>query len=490
MRVLILSSEVAPFAKTGGLADVVGALPPHLKKQGCETFVMMPYYRQVIQGKFDIKPTGKSVTVPIRDRAITGEIFEGRINSTVPIYFIRQDAYYHREGLYGTPKGDHHDNCERFVFFARAALAAVKALALKPDVIHCNDWQSALVPVYLKTTHAADPELARIATLLTIHNLAYQGLFWHLDLPLIGLDWTYFTPEYLEFYGKINVLKGGIVLSTLINTVSKKYAEEIQTSDYGCGLEGVLADRKHDLYGVLNGVDYDEWSPEADKFIATKFSPDDLSGKKRCKTDLQQACQLPVTDAPLIGCISRLADQKGFDLIATAIADIMAMNLQMVILGTGEQHYHDLLTRIGQKYPKKISVNIKFDNRLAHQIEAGSDMFLMPSRYEPCGLNQLYSLKYGTIPVVRSTGGLADTITDCTPDNLEAGTANGFAFEKYDADELLKTIKRAVKTYSDKHTWRRLMLGGMKQDWSWSRSALEYVKLYEKAVHQHAARPR
>jgi starch synthase len=490
MKALILSSEVAPFAKTGGLADVVGSLPPYLQKQGCRTFVMMPYYRQAAQGKFDIKPTGKTVSVTVRDSAVTGEIFEGRINSAVPIYFIRQDKYYNRDGLYGTPKGDHPDNCERFVFFARAAIEAAKALGLEPDVIHCNDWQTALVPVYLQTTHKNDPKLAPAATLLTIHNLAYQGLFWHLDMPLIGLDWNYFTPKYLEFYGKINVLKGGIIFSTLINTVSRKYAEEIQTPEYGCGLEGVLADRKQDLFGVLDGADYSEWSPEADKFIAARYNINDLTGKTKCKADLQTACNLPVSDAPLIGCISRLADQKGFDLIAKVIADIMAMNLQMVILGTGEQRYHDLLAAIGRKYPQKISVNIRFDNNLAHKIEAGSDMFLMPSRYEPCGLNQLYSLKYGTIPIVRSTGGLADTITDFTPATLQIGTANGFAFVEYDAKKLLETITRAVRAFNDKNTWKRLMLGGMKQDWSWSRSAGEYVKLYNKAVQRHAQMPK
>jgi starch synthase len=490
MKALILSSEVAPFAKTGGLADVAGALPPCLQKQGCRTSVMMPYYRQVAHCKFDIRPAGKAVSVRVRDNTVPGEIYEGRINGAVPIYFIRQDKYYDRDGLYGTPTGDHHDNCERFVFFARAALEAVKALNLEPDIIHCNDWQTALVPAYLKTTHADDLKLAPAATLLTIHNLAYQGLFWHLDLPLIGLDWSYFTPKYLEFYGKINILKGGIIFSTLLNTVSRKYAEEIQTREYGCGLEGVLSDRKLDLYGVLNGVDYSEWSPEVDRLIPAHFSANDLTGKKRCKAELLKACNLPAGDDPLIGCISRLADQKGFDLIAKIIEQVMAMDLKMVILGTGEQRYHDLLTAIGKKYPNKISVNIKFDNKLAHMIEAGADMFLMPSRYEPCGLNQMYSLKYGTVPVVRSTGGLADTITDCTPATLQAGTANGFAFAEYDAQKLLETIKRAVLAFKDRDAWRRLMLDGMKQDWSWSRSAGEYVKLYEKAINQHAKMPK
>lgn len=490
MNVLMLSSEATPFAKTGGLADVVGSLPPYVHAQDCRVCVMMPYYRQVARGKFDIKPTGKSVAVTVRENTVRGEILEGCINSSVPIYFIRQDKYYDRDGLYGTPDGDHKDNCERFVFFARAAIEAGKALGLKPDLIHCHDWQSALVPIYLKTTHAA--ALGSPATLLTIHNLAYQGLFWHLDMPLVGLDWRYFTPDCLEFYGKINILKGGIIFSTLVNTVSEKYAEEIQTAEYGCGLEGVLAQRKKDLFGVLNGVDYSEWNPETDKLIAARYSHHDLSGKGRCKTALQEACRLPASSAPLIGCISRLADQKGFDLIAKVIGDIMAMDLQMVILGTGEQRYHTLLEGIGKKYPKKLSVNIKFDNKLAHQIEAGADMFLMPSRYEPCGLNQMYSLKYGTVPIVRSTGGLADTIANFASSSLKIGSANGFAFKEYDAEKLLTTIRRAVQTYSDKRAWKTLMTNGMKQDWSWSRSAVEYAKLYKKAARMHAesAKPR
>jgi starch synthase len=486
MNVIILSSEVAPFAKTGGLADVVGALPPYLRNQGVRTSVMMPYYRQTAQGKFETVPTGKSVSVVVRDRTVTGKILEGRIRGDVPIYFIQQDAYYDRDGLYGTAKGDHPDNCERFVFFARAALEAAKVLGLEPDVFHCNDWQSALVPVYLKTTHANSPALARAATLLTIHNLAYQGLFWHLDMPLIGLDWAYFTPKYLEYYGKINLLKGGIIFSTLVSTVSKKYAEEIQTAEYGYGLEGVLADRRKDLYGVLNGVDYSEWSPEVDANIAARYNLNDLSGRKKCKADLQKTCKLALADAPVIGCIGRLTVQKGFDLVAAVIDDIMKLGVQLVILGTGEQKYHDLLTLMSKKYPGRISLNIKFDNKLAHQIEAGVDMFLMPSRYEPCGLNQLYSLKYGAVPVVRNTGGLADTITDYTPVTIGAGKANGFVFEKYDAKELLQALKRAVHAYRDKTTWNKLMLIGMKQDWSWSRSAAEYVQLYNRAVQQHA----
>ena len=485
MQILFATSEVAPFSKTGGLADVVGSLPPYLEAHGCKTCVMMPFYRQVARGGFKIKPVGQKVSVAVRDGTVDGEILEGRINSSVPIYFIRQDAYYDRDGLYGTPQGDYPDNCERFVFFARAALQAVKNMGLKPDLVHCHDWQSALVPIYLKTTHRDDPELSGAATLLTIHNLAYQGVFWHLDMPLIGLEWSYFDPEYLEFYDKVNILKGGIIFSTLLNTVSRKYAQEIQTEEYGCGLEGVLAKRKKDLYGVLNGVDYSVWDPETDKLIPARYSHKDLSGKRKCKAALQKMCGLPLRSSPLIGCISRLADQKGFDLIAKAMDDIMALDLQMVILGTGEQRYHDLLKKIGGEYPRKISVNIRFDNKMAHMIEAGADMFLMPSRYEPCGLNQLYSLKYGTVPIVRSTGGLADTITNCTPSTLKTGKANGFAFREYNAARFLAAVRKAVRMYSDGRAWKRLMLNGMKQDWSWSRSAGEYIKLYAKAIRRH-----
>ncbi len=488
MKVALLSSEVAPFSKTGGLADVAGALPKYLQKAGCEIFVITPFYKEVAKKRFDIISTGRTVTVNIRNAIVPAEILSGRLpDSGVPIYFIKQDEYFGRDGLYGTSDGDYPDNCERYVFFARAALEAIKAFGWNVDIVHCNDWQTALVPIYLATTHKNEAAFADIASLLTIHNLAYQGLFWHFDMELIGLDWSWFDYRYLEFYDKINLLKGGIVFSALINTVSKRYAGEIQTSEYGCGLEGVLRERCKDLFGVINGIDYSAWNPATDKLIPANYDINKLGGKAKCKEALRQKCGLPQSRVPLVGFIGRLAEQKGLDIIAEAIDKIMALDLQVVILGTGEKKYHDLLTGIAKKYPEKLSANITFNNKLAHEIEAGCDMFLMPSRYEPCGLNQLYSLKYGTVPIVRETGGLADTVKNCKTSSLKVGSATGFSFKAYSGTALLKTIKNALQVFADRKAWKKLMHNGMQEDWSWSRSAMEYMKLYKKAIKKHSA---
>ena len=490
MKAIFITSEAAPFAKTGGLADVSGALPGQLLKAGCDIAVITPYYRQTAQGDFDIIPTGKKISVEIRGTTITGEILSGHLpGSQAPVYFIRQENYYDRDGLYGLPEGDYRDNCERFVFFARAALETIKTFNWDVDIVHCNDWQSALVPIYLATAQKHDPALARIATLFTVHNLAYQGLFWHYDMDLMGLDWSLFTPQYLEFYGNVNLLKGAMLFSDMINTVSKRYAKEIQTAEFGCGLEGVLKNRNKDLVGIVNGIDYDVWNPATDALIPANFDINKIDGKTKCKKALQKKCGLPTSDAPLVGFIGRLAEQKGLDIIAEVIDKIMALDLQMVVLGTGEQKYHELLTEMAKKYPKKLSANITFNNTLAHEIEAGCDMFLMPSRYEPCGLNQLYSLKYGTVPIVRATGGLADTVRNCQAAKLKVGDATGFAFKAYTGAALLKTLKSALKVYADHRAWKMLMHNSMKQDWSWSRSAHEYLKLYKKAIAKHAGKP-
>ena len=485
MKAILVSSEVVPFAKTGGLADVAGALPLAISRLGHEVSVFMPLYRHVLDRKPDLEPTGVELSFPIFHRNQKGVVWEGRFPGTdVPVYFIEHDRYFYRRELYSDAEGGYPDNSERFAFFSRAVLEAVTALGLEPDVFHLNDWQTALIAVYLKTTHADDPVLGRAASLLTIHNLAYQGLFPQWEMNMTGLDWELYNWQHLEFYGKVNYLKGGISFADLLNTVSKKYAQEIQTEEFGCGLENVLTHRASELFGVLNGVDYENWNPETDKLIPANYSPGKMAGKAKCKAELQKMHDLPLKpNMPLVGIVSRLADQKGFDILGKAIQDIMELDMQLVVLGTGQQEYHDLFTEIGGEYPDKTGINIKYDNKLAHMIEAGSDMFLMPSRYEPCGLNQMYSLKYGTVPVVRSTGGLADTITDCTEETLEAGTANGFSFSGYGQDELLDTLARAVNTYKkEPDVWKQLVETGMAQDFSWEVSAGEYVNLYEKAI--------
>lgn len=478
MKVAFVVSECVPFAKTGGLADVAGALPSKLADMGHEVILVMPHYRKVKETAPDVQPTGKTVSVPIGDEIVAADLLETEQNG-VRFYFIDNDRYYDRDQLYGTPEGDYHDNAARFMFFSKAALAALKALDFKPDIIHCHDWQSGLVPALVKEYRPKNGFFLNTRCVFTIHNLAYQGIFWHLDMPMTGLPWSYFTPDGFEYYGKINMIKSGIVYSDVVTTVSEKYAREIQTEEYGCGMEGVLSARNDRLFGVLNGVDYDVWSPEKDKFIAAPFSVDDTAGKIECKKDLLKEYGLPYNPKrPLISVISRLADQKGFDLIADDIDKIMKLDINFILLGTGEQKYHDLFTRIGKRFKKRAGIRIDFDNALAHKIEAGSDMFLMPSRYEPCGLNQIYSLRYGTVPIVRATGGLDDTIVDYDP---ETGRGNGFKFSDYTAEALIETIKRAVKLFADKKHWDQLVHNAMTCDFSWNESARKYVKLYETA---------
>lgn len=491
MRIVLVSSEVVPFAKTGGLADVSGALPAALSQLGHEVCVFMPLYKHVADGagagKFDLKDTGVEVSFTVGEDLQKGVIRKSAFPGTsVPVYLVEHNQYFHRAELYSEAGAAYNDNAERFAFFSRAVLEAVTRLELEPDLFHLNDWQSALIAVYLKTIYSEDP-IAKAASLLTVHNLGYQGLFESADFNMTGLHWKLFNWRQLEFFGKVNFLKGGIVFADLINTVSKKYAQEIQTRELGMGLESILMERSADLFGILNGVDYSNWNPATDKLIPASYSPEDLSGKAACKARLQEINELPQKpDVPLIGIVSRLADQKGFDILAEGIEEIMKLNIQLVVLGTGQQKYHDLFNEMGARYPDKTGINIRYDNKLAHMVEAGSDMFLMPSRYEPCGLNQMYSLKYGTVPLVRATGGLADTITDCTEATLNDGTANGFSFTEYSAGELVEMVKRAVEIYTDKpEVWKKLVSTGMAQDFSWDRSAREYVKLYEKAVAKH-----
>lgn len=484
MKILFVTSEAAPFAKTGGLADVSGALPKHLRDDlGHEIAVIMPYYRMVREGGAEIVPTGDEFTVPVGHISKKAVLLKSHLpGSDTPIYFIQQDSYFDRDGLY-THKGvDFKDNCERFVFFSRAVIEATRRIFDTVDIVHCNDWQSALIPAYMKTLYADAPALKGAASVLSVHNLAYQGLFWHWDMRLTGLEWSLFNWQQLEYFGKLNVLKSGIVFADSISTVSKRYAQEIQTPKYGVGLETVIQTRADDLYGIINGIDYTVWNPEVDDHIPAKFTADNLEGKAVCKRELQKQNNLPDRpDVPLIGAISRLDKQKGFDLLADIVDDLMQDDIQFVLLGTGDPKYHKIFEHIASSYPDKAGINLTFNNTLAHQIEAGADMFLMPSRYEPCGLNQMYSLKYGTVPVVRATGGLADTITDFNEETKQNETANGFSFEEYTPRALLDTIRRAVQTFATAD-WHTLMTRGMRQDWSWTRSAREYVEMYEETL--------
>jgi starch synthase len=485
MKVLIASPEVFPFVKTGGLADVSGALPKALKSIGVEARVILPKHKTIDEQKFPMKYRNLRFACQMSQSFVEGEVVESEYDG-VTAYLIEQDEYFYRDYLYSTPDGDYLDNAERFSFFAKSVLEAIKVTGFVPDVLHCNDWETALAPVFLRTLYGDDPILEKIASLLTVHNLGYQGTFWHLDMHLLNVGWEYFTPAYLEFFGEINYLKGGIVFADLISTVSKKYSEEIQTAEFGHGLDGVLRTRKEDLFGIVNGIDYDEWNPEKDPLIPYRYSVDTLQEKSRCKRALQEAFQLQATnEVPLLATISRLADQKGFDLIAASLEEILALGAQYVVLGTGERKYHEVLAALARKFPQAFSVKIAYDNGLAHLMEAGADMFLMPSRYEPCGLNQLYSLKYGTVPIVRGVGGLEDTIVDFT-DRPESGT--GFKFYDYTTGGLLGAISRALSLYRDQAGWLALVKRCMAMDFSWERSAREYVTLYERTIARHESR--
>lgn len=482
MKVLIASPEVYPFIKTGGLADVTGALPKALKKLGIDVRVILPKHKGIDEQRFPLRYKNYKISCPISLGYVEAEIVESEYDG-VTAYLVEQDDYYNRDYLYSTPDGDYQDNAVRFIFFSKSILEAIKVTGYIPDVLHCNDWETALAPVFLRTLYRDDPDLKDIATLFTIHNIGYQGIFWHHDMHLLNIGWEYFTPDYLEFFGNINFLKGGIVFSDIVNTVSKQYSQEIQTPEFGYGLDGVLRSRKSDLYGIVNGIDYEDWNPEKDNFLPARYSSEKLENKTVCKKALLKEFGLPYnSNKPVLATISRLADQKGFDLIASAMEEMFSLGAQYIVLGTGERKYHELFTDLAKRFNGFFAVKIAYDNRLAHMIEAGADMFLMPSRYEPCGLNQLYSLKYGTVPIVRGVGGLEDTIIDYT-NSPEEGT--GFKFYGYSKEEMLDAIKRAIAVYENKTEWQSLVKRCMKEDFSWERSAREYIGLYNKAIAKH-----
>jgi len=482
VNILLATSEAVPFAKTGGLADVCGALPIELARLGHHAAVILPAYRKTRYCCQPIEPLGIDFIVPIGSRAVTGHLLQSHLpGSDVPVYLVQQDHYFDRDELYGADGKDYVDNCERFVFFCRAVMEAIRLLDLELDVIHANDWQTGLVPAYLKIEYQGVPRYERVATLFTIHNMAYQGQFWHWDMLLTGLDWKYFNWHEMEFFGKLNLLKTGLVFADSISTVSPRYAREIQSSPLGCGLEGVLQIRRDALSGILNGMDATVWNPATDSHLASKYDAHSfVEGKAVCKAALQEEVGLPVVaDVPLIGSVGRLTDQKGFDLVAEVIQQWVQTNdAQWVILGTGQPKHHRLFATLAERFPQKVAVRLEFSNPLAHRIEAGADIFLMPSRFEPCGLNQFYSLKYGTVPVVRATGGLADTIRDAGSGTSPDPEANGFSFEDYSAMALSETLRRACEAFRRADDWRRLIVTGMGQDWSWARSAKQYVELY------------
>jgi starch synthase len=483
MHIAFVASEGVPFSKTGGLADVIGALPRALAQLGHQVTVYLPRYRQT--KLTDPATVVRSITIPFDDKYRFASVVTGGSQGGVRFHFVEYPEFFDRDGLYGTAAGDYPDNAERFALFSRAVLEATKILGV-PHIFHCHDWQAALVPVLLKTVYAEDPAFRDVATVFTIHNMGYQGLFAPETLPLLMLPWDLFTISKMEFFGQVNFLKGALTYSDFITTVSKKYSHEIQTAEYGFGLEGVLRNRASTVAGIVNGVDYEEWSPQADKSIAAKYSPQDLSGKAKCKQDLLTVFGMKDADPklPVIGIVSRFAAQKGFDLIAQVADRLVREEMILVVLGSGDKSYEEMFLRLSKQFPNKIAVKVAYDNAVAHKIEAGADMFLMPSRYEPCGLNQIYSLKYGTVPIVRATGGLDDTID---PWDARSGKGTGFKFTEYSGESLLLTVKEALQAFRDKTSWQVLMRNGMGKDFSWGASAREYGKIYDRARQMHGA---
>ncbi len=476
-KILFVASEVNPFAKTGGLADVVGALPHALLKLGCDVAVVMPKYKIISPEKYKLKYEINGLSVPMGMGDLNADVLSTRLGDThAKVYFIQNDRYFDRDGLYGTPEGDYQDNAGRFAFFSRAVLELLRALDWYPDVLHLNDWQTGLIPAYLKTLYADQGAYKQVKTLFTIHNMAYQGLFPKYILPMTGLRWEEFVHEKLEFYDQVNYLKSGLVYSDAISTVSPTYAIEIKTAEFGQGLQGVLTTREADLHGILNGIDYDEWNPATDKEIPAQYTVKNHDRKIESKIKLLHELGMEFkTQTPVIGLVSRLSDQKGLDLIAEAIEPFLAMDVQLVVLGTGDLRYHEMFEALKNRFPQKLSVSFKFDNRLAKLIYAGSDMFLMPSRFEPCGLGQLIAMKYGSIPLVRKTGGLSDTVENLSP---EGKKGTGFVFENYKAEDLLFTIRRAVEAFHQPKIWKELVHRAMTKDFSWDASAKQYLDLY------------
>ncbi len=505
MKVLLASSEVVGFAKTGGLADVAGALPPALAARGHDCAVIMPLYRGARLGRVPFTPTGHTFALYVAGRDRAGALWQARLpGSDVPVYLVGQPDFFERDdpaqghGLYqftlpSGQKRDYSDNCERFTFFSRAVLEAIRLLDFWPDVLHLNDWQTGLIAPLLKDeyaqhwTAALRPRYQPIRTLFTVHNIAYQGLFPYHQFLGTGLAPHLFDYRQLEFYGQLSMLKAGLVFADALNTVSPTYAKEIQTAEYGCGLQGVLFERRERLFGIVNGVDYAVWDPATDPHLPARYDVNTVAERKPvCKAALQRRHGLAEEPrTPLLGVIARLVDQKGVNLILQIAEGLVRLGVQLVVLGEGDAAYHRALLSLRGRFPERIGVTLALDEVLAHQIEAGADMFLMPSQFEPCGLNQMYSLKYGTVPVVRATGGLADTVVDCTPATLAAGTATGFVFGPFHTDALGDALRRALGLYHEQPAqWRRLIETGMRQDWSWGRSAAAYEALYERIVRE------
>ncbi len=482
LKVLFVSPEVVPFAKTGGLADVSGSLPIALKKLGLDVRIVLPLYRMVRDNEIEFHELFENLEVPLGKDILKAGIVETRIADNIPVYMIDREDLFDRPGLYGDAKGNYDDNLERFAFFSHAALLLSKEISFSPDVVHCHDWQTGLIPALLKGPYSNHGAFSRAASIFTIHNLGYQGIFPADKISMTGLpSRDFFHLEGLEFWGKISLLKAGIVYADAVTTVSPTYAQQIQTPEYGMGMEGILKSRRDVLHGILNGVDYDIWDPSTDPQLAATYSPENISGKKKCKRSLilEAALDLSLQNRPLLGIIARMDSQKGFDLLMQILDSILDMDVGLVLLGSGEEQTQEALMKAAARYRGRIGLFFGLDDRLAHRIMAGVDIFLIPSRYEPCGLTQMYALKYGSVPVARATGGLADTIDHF---NVKTGKGNGFAFDLYEPKAFFDAVKEAVKTFDKKSIWEKIVANSMQKDFSCESSAKNYKKLYESVL--------
>lgn len=486
LNIVIAASEAVPYAKTGGLADVAGALPVELAKLGHRVTLVLPGYRNIWAGHQFLQ-TAQRFRIPIGGVPVEASLEEEHVPVAggvhpLRVLAVRCDSMFDRPGLYQDRNGDYPDNLDRFTLFSRAVVEAVGMLGARPDevvdILHLHDWQTALCPVYLNAM-AKEHRPRHLRTLLTLHNIGYQGIFPGAQFSRTGFDPSVFAPNALEFYGSVNCLKGGIIFSDAVSTVSETYAKEIMTAEFGCGLEGVLAGRPGTVQGITNGIDTIAWNPETDPYLPAHYGVADLSGKRVCKQAVQRELGLPNRDVPLLAVIGRLTPQKGFDLFLEIIAELMALDIQIAVLGTGDRQLEQEFLLAKAQYPNQVGVTIGFSERLAHRIEAGADMLVMPSRYEPCGLSQLYSLRYGTVPIVRRTGGLADTIVPFKPVTAQAGIATGFHFTDSSHEALLTTLLLAMNVYRDRDQWQKLIQAGMNTDVSWTRATQQYVQLYE-----------
>jgi starch synthase len=492
MRIVLVASEAVPWAKTGGLADVAGALPEALAELGHDVTLILPHYRAAARVAPHPTSTPWRYQVPLGGGHVEGGVSQGvSPHGSVRVLFIDQPQFFDREGIYSAHGADFPDNPARFLFFSRAAIEAMRLADLRPDIIHVNDWHTGILPVYLREYYAPFPEVSRAAIVMTIHNLAYQGRYGQWVVPLAELPWHLFDWRALEFYGQFNFLKAGMAYAQKITTVSPTYADEIQTPDYGHGLDPLLRHRADDLTGIVNGVDTDVWNPRTDSQIARRYDERTFTeGKAACKQALQRDLGLPVrADIPLLAQIGRLDPQKGWDLLLPVASEMLKRDdAQFVVLGTGQWHFQEALTNLEKRFPKRLRAIMQFSPTLAHQIEAAADFFLMPSLYEPCGLNQIYSQIYGTIPIVRRTGGLADTVID-PDDATKERPATGIVFEHADQTGLRWAIERGLKLWKDQPVRDAMIKAGMTRDWSWRQSAVEYLKVYEAASAAWLNRP-